>query len=549
MLPLLVVAAGSPAMLESRVVLASIAACSVLMLVTCVGPGRLKTDNLYASAVDPISVPFCILALSDGGIGTLAALVGVTGLSQIAAGLRLSALRRLITPVVSTTLLFLSLISLVPVVVENLNQSRSEDERLGVVLCMAIALAVMIALNARRRESLKLWAAPIGLAAGIVVALVFGVYDVERVQEANTFGLPEGGWALLGPSGSGGFATSVFLTLLPSFLILGFAMLARTQGISLLTQFVSWRRLLSFDYREVQRAISRIGSGSIVSGVVGSLPLSAAPLGVRFISQTKCASRRVGAMAAVLLLVVAVFPKAWAAIIAAPRALLFVYLGFVLAPLLRRVIAAQKSTLRQARNAVLLGVPVLVGIIIDFGVDFPDTPVWQALTRHGLTIGSLVLVALAMAFNAMQHRRRIVTRLSVTSLGETRDFLADFANQRSWDAPTRERIEAVAEEAILVLTERVAADGSEDYRRLEISATAHHSTVALEFVSGSSDAANLEDRIALLTGLEEDMSEIEIERDVSLRMLRHYATEVRHQQYQEAEIITAEVSTAESRGD
>ena len=99
LLPLLVVTVvGGRSALESRVVLASLVVCSLLTLLMTVGSGRLRTDNLYVTNVDAVSLPFCILALRDGGTGTLAALVVVTGLFQILVGMRLSGLRRLITP-------------------------------------------------------------------------------------------------------------------------------------------------------------------------------------------------------------------------------------------------------------------------------------------------------------------------------------------------------------------------------------------------------------------------------------------------------------------
>ena len=544
LLPLLVVVvAGGGSLIESRVVLASIVVCSLLILLTTVGSRRLRTENLYVTAVDPISVPFCILALRNGGTGTLAALVVVTGLFQVVVGMRLSRLRRLITPAVSSTIVVLSVMSLIPVLVSAVTAGQTERGRLGVLICMVVALAVMVGVNARGRDPLKLWAAPIGMVAGVAVAMGFGLYDFDRVRGSAWFGLPEGGWGLFGPMGGEGVFGVTFFTLLPSFLILGLVVLIRTHSASILTQFVSWRRLLSIDFREVQRANARLGWGTIASGVAGSVPVSATPMVIRFIAQTECASRRVGAMAAVPFLLIVMVPKAWAAVVAMPRALVVVYFLFILAPLVTRIAKSQRHSLAQARNMVLIGVPVLVGLIIEIGfVEFPDSAFWEAVTRHGLLAGSLLLIVLALVLNATEYRRGIETKLSVTSLGEIRDFMRDFAARKSWDEATEARLDAVAEEALLVLTERIAISGDEDYRRLRISATARGSTVELEFVSGPTDAENLEDRIALLAGPESDNSELEIERDVSLRVLQHYATSVNHRQYNEAEIITAVVA-------
>ncbi|MDE0652682.1 MAG: hypothetical protein OXI26_03425 [bacterium] len=547
LLPVLVVAvAGGRSALESRVVLASIVVCSLLMLAMTVGFRRLRTENLYVVAVDPISVPFCILALRGGGTATLAALVVVTGLFQVTVGMRLSLLRRLITPAVSSTLVVLSVMSLIPVLASTVGAGpagRAGSGRLGTLLCMVIALAVMIGVNARGRDALKLWAAPIGLVAGLIVAIGFGLYDFDKVREAAWFGLPEGGWALFGPRGDTGPFGATFFTLLPSFLILGLVVLIRTHGASIITQFVSWRRLLSIDFREVQRANTRLGLGTIASGLAGSIPVSAAPMGIRFISQTKCASRRVGAMVAVPFLVIAMVPKVWAAIIAMPRVLVVIYFAFILAPLVFRIAKSQRQSFGQVRNIVLIGLPVLAGLLIEIGfVDLGENAVGDAVTRHGLLAGSLLLVILALAFNAVEYRRTLETKLSVTSLGLIRDFMRTFAARKSWDEATGARLDAVAEEALLVLTERIAGSGDEDYRRLRVTATARGSAVELEFASGPTEAENLEDRIALLSGPESDMSELEIERDISLRLLRHYATSVHHRQYHEAEIITAVVA-------
>ena len=544
LLPLLVVTlVGGRSLLESRVVLASIVVCSLLMLAMTVGSRRLRTENLYVPAVDPISVPFCIIALRDGGPGTLAALVAVTGLFQVLVGMRLSGLRRLITPVVSGTLLVLSIMSLVPVLAKAVEGEREGGRGAGILVCMLVALAVMVAVDRRGRGALQLWAAPVGMVLGIVAAMGFGLYDFDKVRAAPWFGLPAGGWRLFGPQVGDDPFGPAFFTLLPSFLMLGLVILIRTHGASILTQFVSWRRLLSIDFREVQRANTRLGLGSIACGLAGSLPVSASPQGIRFISQSGCASRRVGAMVAVPFLVIVMFPKAWATVTAVPRALVVVYFVFILAPLLFRVAKWQGQSFRQARNLVLLALPVLASLIIEIGfVDYPDNAFWDAVTSHGLLVGSLLLIVLALAFNAAEYRRSIETRLSVTSLGAIREFIGDFVARKSWDEATEARLDAVAEEALLVLTERIASSDDEEYRRLRVTATARGSSVEVEFASGPSDAENLEDRIALLAGPESDLSEIEIERDVSLRLLRHYATSVNHRQYNEAEIITAVVA-------
>ena len=56
----------------------------------------------------------------------------------------------------------------------------------------------------------------------------------------------------------------------------------------------------------------------------------------------------------------------------------------------------------------------------------------------------------------------------------------------------------------------------------------------LEFIAGGSDM-NLEDQLALLS---EGVADIPNESEAPLRLLRHYATSVRHQQYHGTDIAT-----------
>ena len=62
-------------------------------------------------------------------------------------------------------------------------------------------------------------------------------------------------------------------------------------------------------------------------------------------------------------------------------------------------------------------------------------------------------------------------------------------------------------------------------------------------MSASGSAANLEDRMALLTApaFQEGQGEPAADPDTSLRLLRHYAASVTHRQYHDIEVVTARV--------
>ena len=62
----------------------------------------------------------------------------------------------------------------------------------------------------------------------------------------------------------------------------------------------------------------------------------------------------------------------------------------------------------------------------------------------------------------------------------------------------------------------------------------------MEVISAPSKE-NIEDRIALVGGYTDEATD---SREVSLRILRHYASSVHHQQYHDTDVITISVDVA-----
>jgi len=76
-------------------------------------------------------------------------------------------------------------------------------------------------------------------------------------------------------------------------------------------------------------------------------------------------------------------------------------------------------------------------------------------------------------------------------------------------------------------------------RRLHLVAQREGGGALLRLVVAPRDE-NLQDRIALLG---EESTEASAEREMSLRLLKHLASSVRHQQYHDTDIVTVRVQT------
>ena len=85
----------------------------------------------------------------------------------------------------------------------------------------------------------------------------------------------------------------------------------------------------------------------------------------------------------------------------------------------------------------------------------------------------------------------------------------------------------------------ILSNSSEDSEppRLIVSARPQPGSIELEFVTVS-DETNIEDRIAFI---DEDAETFD-ESDISLRLLRHYASSVKHQKYHGVDIVTLTVT-------
>ena len=76
-------------------------------------------------------------------------------------------------------------------------------------------------------------------------------------------------------------------------------------------------------------------------------------------------------------------------------------------------------------------------------------------------------------------------------------------------------------------------------RRLHIVARRDRGVAELEFLAAS-DEDNIEDHLAHLTEQRPEITDDE--RQISFRLLQHYASSVRHQKYHDLDIVTVHVS-------
>ena len=532
MVPLLVFrAAEAPADELTWAVFASILVCGLVTMTLALRVWRVGAGYILMTNTTGTAIAVGVDAVAAGGVALLASLVVVSALLQFALSFRLSLLRRVVTPTVSGVVLMLIPVTVMPVVFERLDDVPAGAAASAV--CALATVAAVAGIMVKGGAKLRPWAPLIGLGLGSAASAAFGLYDIERVLAAGWIGVPENAPGLRFDFGAD------FLRLLPAFLLVFVVCTVRTTSASLAIQDVSWRTPRTVDFRPVQGAVAADAVGNALAGLAGTVPNCVRATTVSLTELSGVAARRVGLAAGWVLLLVAFLPKIPALVIAVPGPVIAGYITVVTATIftlgMKMIVADGLDT----QKTLVVALSFWIGVGCEYGLIFPEIIPHLAggLMSSGLTAGGLVAIALSGMFELTAARRRkLETELGVAALPAIRTFLEGFAANHGWSGATAERLAAAAEETLLTL-ERDGDGAAEIRRRLLVVAYREGGDAMLEFIAGGGDE-NIEDRLSLL---KEGSTGDAVERDVSLRLLRHLADEVRHRQYHDADFISVRV--------
>ena len=516
-------------------VFAALVVSGLTTIMQAVRFGRIGAGYPLLMGTSGAFIAVCVTSLVEGGPGLLATLVAISALFQFLLSERLSLLRRIITPTVAGTVIMLIAVTVMPIIFGMLADVPEGTSPVAAPASAATTLIVIAALALRATGAWRLWMPLIGLVAGCVVASVFGLYDAQRVLAAPWIGIPDGGW----PGFDLEFGAA-FWGLLPAFVFVTLIGATETIGDSIAIQRIAWRKPRAVDFRAVQGAVAADGAGNLLSGLAGTVPNTTYSTSIAITELTGVAARSVGVWIGVLFAAAAFLPKVAALLLAIPSPVVAAYATVLLSLLfvLGMRIVVQGGV--DYRKATIAGVAFWVGVGFQNQVIFADRlgEWWGALLGNGMTAGGLTAIGMTLFMELTGPRsRRIETTLSVEALPEVTGFLREFASRRSWSAGAVERLCSAGEETLLTLVrpEKSAEAGGE--RRLLVIARGSRRGVDLEFVAAPGET-NLEDRMVVLA---ERGGGTPTEHEISLRLLRHYASSVYHQQYHDTDIVTVRV--------
>ncbi len=474
-------------------------------------------------------IAVCVTALVEGGPGLMATLVAASSLLQFAFASRLSMFRRVITPTVAGTVIMLVTVTVMPILFGMLEDVPQDAPAVAAPACAAITLLLIVALALRARGMLRLWVPLIGLVVGCAAATAFGIYDSERVAQAAWLGVPDLAW----PGLNLDFGIQ-FWALLPAFAFVTIVGAIETTGDAVAIQRVAWRQPRAADYRTVQGALGADGVGNLLSGLAGTVPNTTYSSSISITELTGVAARQIGVWIGVTFFAVAFCPKFAALLLAVPSPVVAAYVTVLLAMLFVLGMRMVVQDGLDFRKSLVVGISFWVGAGFQSEAIFADRlgAMASTLLGNGMTSGALAAIVISLFVELTRPRRQTVRlALDADAFARLNDFLDGFTRKHRLPEAMALRIAAAGEETLHCLQE--GRQDGQPPRQLRVAARKEDDTVELEFLAAPG-GGNIEDQIVLLA----DRSPADDISEISLRLLRHYAAEVRHQKYFDTDVIT-----------
>ena len=515
---------------------AALAISGITTVLQAIRVRRVGSGHVLLMGTSAAFIAVCVTALAEGGPGLLATLVTISALFQFGLSTKLSLLRRILTPTVCGTVIMLIPVTLMPIMFGMLTDVPEGAPPAAAPLSVTVTLVMTVAVMLRATGYWRLWAPVIGIAAGCAAAASYGLYDTRLMAEAGWVGLPAGAWP--------GFDVSLgvaFWSLLPAFVFVTLIGAIETIGDSVAIQRVSYRKPRATDFRVVQGAVAADGVGNLLSGLAATVPNTTYSSSVSVTDITGVASRAVGVAIGATFLVLAFLPKFMALLLAIPAPVVGAYTIVLMSTLFVLGMRVVVEDGVDYRKGAIAGVGFWVGLGFQNELIFAEAlGAWSGLLGNGMTSGGLAAILMTLFLDLSRPRpRRLRAALNADAYPKIDTFLTQFAVSCGWGEAMTDRLRAVGEEMLLTLIRPGQEGETFVQRQLEISVRNDGRAAELEFIAAT-DESNIEDRIAVLG---DRVSGVQAEEEISLRLLRHLASSVRHQQYHDTDVVTVRVES------
>ncbi len=530
-------AAGSAPPIITWAVFAALLVSGLITIVQARPIGPVGAGYVLFMGTSGAFIAVSTAAVKAGGLALLATLVALSSLIQFAFSARLALFRKVITPTVGGTVIMLIAVDVFPIcfgmlttVPEHVDPASNAGP-----LTAAATFAVILFVSLLGTGKARLWAPLIGVIVGCSVGYGVGLFNLEAVRSAPWIGIPSAGWPGLDLS----FDARLW-SLLPAFLIVTIVGAIETYGDGIAIQRVSKGRREPVDFKAVQGAVNADGVGNLLSGLAGTLPNTTYSTSISVVELTGVAARRVGIYAGALMVAFAFLPKVSALLQSIPDAAAGAYIMILLALLFAQGLRLVSDGGLSYENGLVVCLSFWIGTGFQGGLIFPtQMPEWaHTLLDNGMTSGGVTAILLTLLLS-IKHRShdRLKLEAAPAAVPALHDFLKSIASRAGWDQTAVDRLQLAGEEALLFLITKEEEAERAGEAAIGVSARESEGVIELEFASGPG-AANIEILVRDLDDADRAPSD-----DAGLRILRHLAKELRHEQFHDRNYLMVRVES------
>ena len=235
----------------------------------------------------------------------------------------------------------------------------------------------------------------------------------------------------------------------------------------------------------------------------------------------------------------ALLPKLVAVLLTIPKpvtgAILMIIMGLLFIEGIRAVL--QDGFNQQKAIIVGLALSIGVGLQTQNVLAGPLGSPWGVAFGNSVVLAILAAVLMSMILELTgSRRRRLETELDVSSLPKIEEFLRDLGSKMGWQQDSVDRLCSAGEETLSTMLQLRDEHDVDKPPRLVIIVRPGAGMVEMEFLAVFTEE-NIEDRISFMSEQAEEPNVSEF----SFRLLRHYASSVRHRKYHGIDIVAVRV--------
>ncbi|GAA3006487.1 permease [Streptomyces fulvorobeus] len=394
----------------TRLIAASLLIAGLATLLQTLGAGGFAGNRLpFVNAASSAGIaPMLAIAETSAPGHQLPQIYGavlVAGAFCLAVGPFFGRLLRFFPPLVTGVVITLIGVTLMPVPVAWAQGGDTDAADFGAMRYLALAaftLAVILVIQRFGRGFVKQVALLMGMFAGTLAAIPFGLADFSALESAPLAALPTP-FAFGHPE----FQPAAVLSLCIVMLVL---MTESSAGMLALGEICE----RPADGRTITRGLRTDGVATLLGPVFGGFPTSAFAQNVGVVSLTKVRSRYVVAAAGCALLVLGAFPVLGAVVSLVPMPVLggagIVLFGSIAVSGIRTL---SEAGLDDSSNIILVAVALGAGIIpLAAPAFYAGFPSWaQTVLGSGISAGALVAVLLNLFFHHLGTHSRTAVAL------------------------------------------------------------------------------------------------------------------------------------------